>query len=390
MEPEVRRALASTFLARLASSAALRIVYPFLPAIARGLCVTPAELAFEVALRNLGSLTAPLAAAAAERRGRRTIMLLGATAVTGGCLLTAISDRFAIAAIGILLVGFARPVFDVATQAWFADRVPYAQRGRVFGIGELNWSLSLLVVPLGGYLILAAGWRAAFILVAIICGGGIFAVSRSIAPDHPGAYAGQKLHLDSPLLRVLATVVLLNLAAEIIFVAYGQWLERSFGLSVAGIGTFTIVILVSEFVGAGLVALISDSFGLKKMWMLSLAASAGAYLALSLVGSSLIAALGVVSIWIATYEMSFVASVPFISEMSRARERVLSLVLVSVGLGRAIGASIAQLAFSWGGIGFSGVLAALCVLLGLAVVAGVPEHVKARLGSSPDPNQRLP
>ena len=383
METEVRRALVSTFLARLAASAALRIVYPFLPAIARGLQVSPVDVASVVALRNLAALSAPAAAAVAERRGRRTVMLFGGGAVTAGCFLTAISDRFVLAAIGILVVGFARPVFDVATQAWFADRVPYAQRGRVFGLGELNWSFSLLVVPIGGYLILVAGWRAAFILVGILCAAGTAAVFRSIAPDHPGRHVKQKLGLDGSLLRVLSTVALLNLAAEIIFVVYGQWLETSFGLSVAGIGTFTIVILVSEFVGAGLVALVSDSFGLKKMWMLSLAASAVAYLMLSLVGSSLIAALSVVVVWIATYEMSYVASVPFISEMSPARERVLSLVIVSVGVGRAIGASIAQPAYASGGIALSGVLAALAVVIGMALAASVPEHAVEAPGAAP-------
>jgi predicted MFS family arabinose efflux permease len=351
------------------------MVYPFLPVIARGLHVTPGHIAGVIAVRNLGALTSPVSASAAERYGRRRVMSLGVAVVGVACLVVAATDIFLVAAVAMIVVGIARPGLDLATQAWFADRVPYKERGRVYGISELNWSLSLLIVPLAAYLIVLGGWRAPFVLVAAMAAVGAIWIARSIPPDGSETGRGkERLTIDGRLLRVMTCVALFNLAAEVIFVVYGQWLEGSLGLSITGIGAFTLGILVAEFVGAGLVAVISDSFGLKKMWVAGVAASAFMYLLFPLVGGSVLGGLGVVTLWIVSYEVSFVASVPFISEMSQARDKVLSGVFLSVGLGRAVGAALAQPIFATGGIALSGGVAAACAVLALVLLAPVPEH----------------
>jgi predicted MFS family arabinose efflux permease len=299
-------------------------------------------------------------------------------------LMVAATDIFVVAAIAMIVVGIARPGLDLATQAWFADRVPYAERGRVYGISELNWSLSLLIVPLAAYLIVLGDWRAPFLLVAGMAVVGAIWIARTIPPDATDAGRGERrLTIDRRLLRVMSCVALFNLAAEVIFVVYGQWLEESLGLSVAGIGAFTLGILVAEFVGAGLVAAIADSFGLKKMWVAGVAASVLMYLSFPLVGGSVIGGLAVVILWIVSYEVSFVASVPFISEMSQARDKVLSGVFLSVGVGRALGAVLAQPVFATGGIALSGALAAAGALLALLLLAPIPDHpVDAAAGFS--------
>lgn len=378
MRPEIRRALVSTFFARLSASASLRMVYPFLPVIARGLHVSPGHVAGVIAVRNLGALTSPLSATAAERYGRRTVMTVGVGIVGIASLMVAATDIFLVAAIAMIVVGIARPGLDLATQAWFADRVPYTERGRVYGISELNWSLSLLVVPLAAYLIVVGDWRAPFLLVAGMAAVGTIWIARTIPPDSTDAGRGEaRLTIDRRLLRVMCCVALFNLAAEVIFVVYGQWLETSLGLSVAGIGAFTLGILVAEFIGAGLVAVVADSFGLKRMWVAAIAASVLMYLSFPFVGGSVIGGLAVVILWIVSYEVSFVASVPFISEMSQARDKVLSGVFLSVGVGRALGAAVAQPVFAAGGIALSGAIAAGCALVSLLLLVPVADHPAA-------------
>src|ERR687896_1979159 len=123
-ESDIKRAL----IARTAANAGLRIVYPFLPAISRGRGVTPTAVASVIAVRNLGGLATPLVARAIERRGRRWMMLVAMLVVTAGVILTAITGTFLVAALGIVMVGFAKPAFDIPMQAWFGDRVPYAER----------------------------------------------------------------------------------------------------------------------------------------------------------------------------------------------------------------------------------------------------------------------
>jgi predicted MFS family arabinose efflux permease len=376
MTREIRRALVATFIARSAANGALRVVYPFLPAIARGLGVSPAALSSLIALRNLGGLATPVVARLAERRGRRWMMLVAMTAVTLGCILTASSNAWLVAGVGIVLVGFAKPAFDIPMQAWFGDRVPYSERGRIFGITELTWSVGLVaVVPVSGFLIERTSWRAPFILVSIGAAIGTVAVAKGIGSDRPHERVERSLKLTPPRVRILATALLFSIAAEIPFIVYGQWLEGSFALSVAGIGTFTIAIVVAELLGEGLVTAYADRWGLRRMFLGGLLVSGLAYLAFSLTGSALGLATIVVVIWIASFEVTIVAAIPFASEMAtEARERLLSLFAVMIATGRAIGALIAQPLFTTGGIGLVGVVSAVCVGVAALLLLGVEEH----------------
>ncbi|MGH2700725.1 MAG: MFS transporter [Actinomycetota bacterium] len=376
MTRDVKRALIATFIARSAANAAIRVVYPFLPAIARGLGVTPSALSSVIALRYVGALATPVVARISERRGRRWMMLAAMVAVTAGCVVTASTSIFVVAGAGIVLVGFAKPAFDIPMQAWFGDRVHYAERGRVFGITELTWSVALLaVVPVSGFLIEVTSWRAPFIIVSVLSAIGTLAIAKGIDSDKPHEHVTRKLELTAPRVRLLASVLLFIAASESPFVVYGQWLEGSFGLSVAGIGIFTIVVVVAELAGEGLVTVYADRWGLRRMVLGGLAVSALAYLAFSVTGSTLLLAALVVVVWIASFEVTIVAAIPFASEMAvGARERLLSLFAVMVALGRAIGAIVAQPLFSAGGIGLVGVVSAGCVVAAIVLLLAVKEH----------------
>jgi predicted MFS family arabinose efflux permease len=376
MTREIRRALVATFVARSAANGALRVVYPFLPAIARGLGVSPAALSSLIAVRNLGGLATPLVARLSERRGRRWMMVVAMASVTLGCILTASSNVFLVAGIGIVIVGFAVPAFGIPMQAWFGDRVPYTERGRVFGITELTWSVGLLaVVPISGFLIERTSWRAPFILVAVASSIGTVAVARGIGSDRPHERVERSLKLTPPRVRILATATLFSIATEIPFIVYGQWLEGSFGLSVAGIGTFTVAVVVAELLGEGLVTVYADRWGLRRMFLGGLLVSGAAYLALSLTGSALVVAAIVVIIWIGSFEVTVVAAIPFASEMATdARERFLSLFTVMIATGRAAGALIAQPIFTAGGIGLVGLVSAACVGIAALLLLRVKEH----------------
>jgi MFS transporter, DHA1 family, inner membrane transport protein len=372
---EVRRALISTFIARTAANAGLRIVYPFLPAIARGLGVSPAAVASVIAIRNLGGLATPLVARAIERRGRRWMMIVAMLAVTGGVVITASTEIFLVAAIGIVLVGFAKPAFDIPMQAWFGDRVPYVERGRVFGITELTWSVALIAVPISGFLIQVTDWRAPFILVGLLSVIGTIAIARMVDRDRPHEHVERTLRMTPERIRVLFVALLMCVASEIPFVVYGQWLEGTFGLSVAGIGTFTIAVVVAELLGEGLVTVVADRWGLRRMVMGGLIVSAAAYIGLALTGSVLVVAIIVVTVWIAAFEVTIVAVIPFISEMAvGARERMLSWLAIMISSGRAIGALVAQPIFSAGGIGLAGSVSAVCVLVAALLLLAVSEH----------------
>lgn len=375
MDPKVKRALVVTFIARTIANAALRIVYPFLPAIARGLDVTPGAVASAIAVRNLGGFGTPLVARAAERHGRRAMMSGAMLAVAAGCLLTAATGNLYVAAVGIAAVGFAKPAFDISMQAWFGDRVAYRERGRVFGITELTWSVAIVLVPLAAWLIEATSWRAPFVVIGGAALGGALLIHRGMEPDRPEEHSRRRVKLDRPAVLLLAAVYLFILAAEMPFIVYGQWLESDFALSITGIGLFTLVIAVAELGGEGLVTIASDAFGLKRMWFWGALVSAGAYLALGLVEGSLMAAVAVVVVWIVGFEVTIVAAIPFASELKAAsRDRFLSLFAVMVSAGRASGALLGQPLFERGDIALVGAASAAAVAASIVLLVMVPDH----------------
>ena len=364
---EIRGALTVTFVARTAANTALRLVYPFLPAISRGLGVTPNALSAFVALRNLGGLATPAAARASERYGRRLVMVAAMGMVAAGCTLTAVGSPLTIVGIGIVAVGIAKPAFDISMQAWFGDRVPYRERGRVFGITELTWSAALLLIVPAGYLIAVTDWRVPFAIVGVAAAAGAVAIGRGLSSDAPSTPSTGKLALTAPRLRALGAVLLFTAAAENTFIVYGQWLEGSFGLTVTSIGAFTLVLVVAEVVGEGLVTAFADRWGLRRCVLAGLVTSGVAYLALGATGSALLAAASVVAVWIAAFEVTIVAAIPLVTGLTEvARDRLLSLLAMTIALGRAVGAVTGQRLFDAGGIGAVG--SASAAIVGLSAV----------------------
>ncbi|MDQ3661019.1 MAG: MFS transporter [Actinomycetota bacterium] len=394
MRSDIRRALVAVFVARTAANSGLRVVYPFLPAIARGLSVSVPALAVVVALRNLGGLTTPLVARLAEHTGRRRLMGAAMFAVTAGCAMTAATSNFFFAAAGIVVVGIAKPGFDIPMQAWFGDRVPFSERGRVLGITELTWALSLaVIVPASGFLIAATSWRAPFVLVTLFAGAGTFAILRGIDSDVPCKREPRPLALTSPRRLMLGAAVLFSTAAEIPFVVYGQWLEGIFSLSVTGIGLFTLVVVAAELSGEAIVAAVSDRVGIRRMIIFGLVISALAYASFSLTGDSLVRAIVTVAVWIAAFECTIVATIPFMSELAReSRDRLLSLLAVAIALGRASGALLAQPLYAVGGIRLATTLSGLCVVAALLLVhragrttTAATSHGPAMCSDQPEP-----
>ncbi len=85
----MRRTLAVILFARLLINAQFRIVYPFLPVIARGLGL-PLEMAsLLVGVRSLAGMTSPFYGWLSDRIGRRAVMFGGLLALTAGAFLLA-------------------------------------------------------------------------------------------------------------------------------------------------------------------------------------------------------------------------------------------------------------------------------------------------------------
>ena len=154
-------------LARVVINTAQRLVYPFLPALSRGLGVPLETLAGLLSLRGALGLVSPALGGLPDRIGRRFTALLGLAVFVAGLLLLGVFPSLVTFAVYLIAVAACKYMFDPALQAYLSDRTPYARRGLVIAFIELGWSgASFVGLPLVGFLIARTSWRTPFLPLA--------------------------------------------------------------------------------------------------------------------------------------------------------------------------------------------------------------------------------
>lgn len=389
LDTSVTRGLAGIVFARLAVNGGIRVVYPFLPVIARGLGVSFEVVALFVASRSLAGLAGPAIARITPPHRRRALMLLSQMVVLTGCLLIAASGgvpptiRTTVVGLGFAATGLARPLFDLPMQTWVSAHVPEAVRGRALGLTELGWALSLAAtVPVAGVLIEQVGWRSPFMLVAAMSAVGLVALARTLPRDDVAPVlrpqAEPVIHVMLSRTRKIPTGAAICLGAglavaagESLLIVYGEWLTRDFGMSVAQIGASTLLIVLAELLGEGLVVAVSDRLGLCRTLFGALFVSAVMYVALGLTGYNVGFAFAVVTTLFVAFEVTVVSLIAFastIAHRARERARLLGSLMAAVAGGNAVGAIAAPALFNRGGIALAGAAAATATALATIVV----------------------
>lgn len=387
---DFRQQLPTIFLARTTLNTAHRIVYPFLPSIARGLGITLQAAGGLVALRMAAGIVAPVLGPLGERHGRRRTMEFGLLLFTLACLLLAGLGTFLPAAIAFLLLGFAKVLYDPAVHAYIGDTVPYRQRGQAVGLVELSWSTAWLVgVPASALLIAQFGWRAPWAGMAALGLIGVWLTHRCLPPSSlHGGHGSRPFFAKSliatwrtllanwPVVSLLLTSFLLSMAIEVPFIVYGAWLDEEFGLSITALGFASIIVGLAEASAEIGTTLLTDRLGKRRsvlLGLLGLTASLAVLPWLSQRG--LAAALAGVVLMVLTFEFGIVSLVPLATELApNWRASLLSFNVAAFSLGRILGAALGSLLWQWHNIALHAALGASCALLAaLALAIGVQE-----------------
>lgn len=376
---------------RIALNTVFRMVYPFLPAFARGMGVELQSVAYALSLRSAAGSAGPLLAAYAESRSRRTGMLMGLIVFAAGCGLVAIYPSYTTFVLALILTLLGNFVYLSSMQAYLGDRIPYERRGLVLAITEIGWSLSFIFgVPLAGGLISQQGWSAPF---SVLFGLGILAIV-GVAVLVPRMEAGNqerigmvgslKTVLTNPIALVaLAGGMSFSLANEVVNLVFGVWMEEAFNLRLASLGYIAAVIGFSELGGEVLVAIFVDRIGKPRAVTIGLGLNSLAALALAWLGRSTVgAAVGLFFFYI-SFEFTLVSLIPLMSEiLPGARATLLATNVSATALGRACGALIALPLFRWGeasgvlsGILVCGLVSVLFNTLALGIFSRLKRHL---------------
>jgi len=363
---------------------AYRFVYPFLPVIARGLGVPLEQAALLVSARHIAGLATPAVTRAVGYRPRRLIGT-GLVLFIAGSAVTAATNAYVGALIGFALIGIAKPVFDVSSQAYVSARVPYSERARYLSVFEFTWAGALLIgAPATGWLIARTSWSAPFLVFAAVTVLAMVLLSRFVDGDSPLDIApATHLTITTSGRAFLIVAGFFALASEMIIVVFGAWMENSFGLSLVALGGVAVFIGASELAGEGATFAFTDRLGKRRAVLLGLA--------VSIVGFGLLVpahntmSLGLVFLGFALFgfEFTIVSSIPLASElMPMSRARYLGWMVVSMSLARGIGAAVGPILFdSYGLAGPAMAAMAADVLAAIVLITRVREH------SSPEPKK---
>jgi len=369
--------LGAAGVARLFLNTAIRMGYPFAPALSRGLGVPLTSMTSLLAVSQLtgvfGIVTGPMA----DSWGRRRMMLVGLAMFAGGMLLGAAFPSFVSVLLALFLAGLGKTFFDPPLKAYLGDWVPYEHRGLAMGLLEFSWAGSLLLgIPLIALLIDRLGWRSPFFLLGV---AGLVGAASIVMlfprgrhqPQHSGVVVGllqawRHLAGESAALWVLVSSVLVSAANLTLFVVYGAWMEQSFGLSIVALGTTGLLIGISELLGEGLTAFIADRMGLKQALIAGSAFLAVSYCLLPWGGQSLSIALAGLFVVFICYEFVVVTAVTLATELlPDARATMISALIVASSVGRAVGTAGGVLVWQKGGLIAMSAVAAVVTALGL-------------------------
>ena len=368
-----------TALCRLVLNTARRFVYPFAPALSRGLGVPLTAITSLIAVNQATSILGLFFGPVADRLGYRLMMQAGMTLLVVGMFAGGFLPFYGVILVALFLAGLGKSMFDPALQAFVGERVPFHRRGMVIGFLEFSWAGStLLGIPAIALLIDRLGWRAPFFVMGGLGLLGILLLRVLIAKDKPKEPPkhSRVLFKDAwrPLLReraaqsALLYSFLVSVANDNLFVIYGAWLEKSFNLSIVALGLGTAVIGIAELIGESMTATLADRLGLKRSLLGGLAVCLVCYGILPYLGQTLGMALAGLFLIFLSFEFMLVTGLSLFTELlPSARATMMASYLATGGIGRVVGALIGGPIWLTGGIYVTSLVST--VLSALALVA---------------------
>jgi predicted MFS family arabinose efflux permease len=365
---------------RLCINLTRRFHYPFLPEISRELQVPLVNVQSVVASQAVIGIASPLFGSLSEHYGRKRVLVVALSLLVFAALPGILFPHsFGIFYAVVVMWGFAKILYDPTMQAYVSDRVPYRRRALALGTTELSWAGSLIIAaPLTGYLLGFNGLRLVYVMILISSSIGVFLLGWLLSADHPthkisGAVLPwswwRVLLKNRSAVAALFFAFSVVVANEMLFIVYGEWMEKTFDLALTALGTVTIVIAAAEVTGEFGVIGLADHFGKRRMALLGTLVSSLGYALLPQLSSSLaLAMVGIFVIFIAV-EIAIVSTIPLFSEiLPNARAVMMSSNVAAHSSGRFIGAFLGGIIYEAGGFGMVGLGAMLVGLTGFALM----------------------
>lgn len=260
----VRHNLDRLIWGRLVSNACYRFAPPFIAVIARGLDVSVSHMGVALMIGEFAGLLSPVLGRIVDRSNRLVVMMAGIIGITAAVIGAATSVSIIQFAISMCVLSGSKVLFDTALIVWVNDHVPYERRGRIVGVIETSWALSLFIgVAIMGIATALISWRAGFIVGALgmLVTGSLIATSLPRHEAHAPTTTHAKGKVPPRGYLVFACAFLLMGASQCLGITFGPWFEDEFGFSSFAIIAVVIVLGVFELMSSVGSARVTDIWG---------------------------------------------------------------------------------------------------------------------------------
>ena len=375
----LRRVVVGLAILKLIINTTQRAVYPFLPAIARGLGVSLTAAGAMISVRwGAGLLSPLLVGSAGRRRSPLALMTVGSIGFAAGAIITAVSGVFTGAIIGFALLGISKPVFDIGATTYVSERVSFARRARYLGLLEMSWAGGLLVgAPLFGLLIHRYEWWTPFLVVGLlglIGAGTMVAISMRDGSASPEVEASVYDAIGRSARPFLLVAALMSASIEQVLVVMGEWLEVGFGLTLLALGVVGMVLGVVELVAEGGVLAFTDRVGPRKAIQIGIVGMVVGLGALGVVPSTFVAGMVALAFALLFFEFGIVSAISLATEMRPDnRPKFIAYYLVATGIGRVVGDWSGPALFGHSGMASVAIVSAVAAIAALVIVSTLVE-----------------
>ena len=367
--------LLGLFTVRLASDTIERLVYPFIAPIAAGLGLAVTSLGVVISIRSWVGLATPFIGLAADRFGKKRLMVIGLSTQLVGLLLMLVVDGWW-AVVPMILTGLGTASFVPIQLAYVSDLVPYQTRGRALAFVDMAFSVAgILALPVVGWLIENYSWRVPYAILAAITLVTATLTWRLLpeAKAHTAAlpanpFAGLQAALRQP--AVWAAIVLAMLLFYVFSgfaTVWALWLGDRFALSTTEIGLMATLISLAELAGVILSILFIDRIGKKRGVRLGFALSIVLLLTWLFIPKNLLLARVILMLIGGLQEFTIVSFFPLISDqLPEARATLFTLAGLGISVGLALGP--AGNLFIWEQLGHGAIVGVMVAVLALAIL----------------------
>jgi len=366
------------------------LLSPILADVAAGLGTTPVTVSRALAAYGgATALSAFLLAPTIDRIGARTALLVGLAALAAATLLSAAAPHWSALVAGQGMAGLGAGLALPAIYALATTTGPPEHRSRVLGRVLTGWSISLVAgVPAAAALADLAGWRAPFLVLALLASAALVGTARLLPRESadPIAAAAAEVPrrwtllapLAIPTVPTLLAICLVFMAAFYgVYAFLGDHLRATLGLSASRAGLAVLAYGVG-FGAASLGDRLVDRHGPRRVFPLALGLVGLVYAAMLPPPPSLAAAMLLTALWGFANHLGLNILLLLLAEARpAARGAVLGLNSAVTYLGALLGVAVAGPVYAT--VGFTPLAAGSAALMaaaaGLALLGLGPRRV---------------